>query len=90
MVKKISRPTSPATDSDQDCLPAPDALALVRRCGSPEADGLPLTTPLGQIFTPGRREQFCQCVADGVPTQRAGIPCGASNTLQDVVEAISC
>jgi hypothetical protein len=72
------------------CLPLPQAVSLVRSCSGTD-DGLPLSTPLGQIFpSPGGRASFCQCVADGVPTDRSDIPCGAGTTLQDVVDAIAC
>jgi len=72
------------------CLPLPAAIKLVRSCsGAP--DNLPLDTQLGVLFpSPVARNSFCQCVADGVPIGRSEIPCGSSNTLQDVVDAIAC
>jgi hypothetical protein len=70
------------------CLPRPQAVVLVRSCGT---DDFALSTPLGNIFPdPNQRLQFCQCVADGVPIDRSEIPCGATTTLQQVVDAISC
>lgn len=70
------------------CLPRPQAVALVRSCGSGD---FALSTPLGNIFPdPNQRLQFCQCVADGVPIDRSEIPCSAGTTLQQVVDAISC
>jgi hypothetical protein len=72
------------------CLERPDAIILVRSC-SKAPDNLSLKTPLGQLFpTAGGRNTFCKCVADGVPTELPKIPCGATNTLQDVIDAISC
>jgi hypothetical protein len=72
------------------CLEDPDAIRLVRKCSS-FGDDVPLTTPLGQLFPSSiARNSFCQCVADGVPTDRSKIRCGASNTLQDVVDDITC
>jgi hypothetical protein len=73
-----------------NCLPQDDAIDLVCGCGKPETDGVPLSSKLGQLFTDSRREQFCQCVANGVPISRSKIPCSPTNTLQDVVDAISC
>ncbi len=72
------------------CLPLPAAIQLVRSC-SKAPDNLPLDTQLG-VLIPSQtaRNSFCQCVADGVPTDRSEIPCAASNTLQDVVDAIAC
>jgi hypothetical protein len=70
------------------CLPRPQAVVLVRSCGT---DDFALSTPLGNIFPdPSQRLQFCQCVADGVPIDRSEIPCSAGTTLQQVVDAISC
>jgi hypothetical protein len=72
------------------CLPMPAAIRLVRSCsGAP--DNLPLDTQLG-VLIPSQtaRNSFCQCVANGVPKDRSEIPCGATNTLQDVVDAIAC
>jgi hypothetical protein len=72
------------------CLPLPAAITLVRSC-SGTSDDLPLSTQLGQLFpAPTKRNSFCQCVADGVPTNRSEIPCGSTNTLQDVVDEIVC
>jgi hypothetical protein len=72
------------------CLEDPDAIRLVRSC-SKLGDDVPLTTPLGQLFpSPIARNSFCQCVADGVPIDRSKIRCSASNTLQDVVDDITC
>ena len=72
------------------CLQLPAAIQLVRSCSNADPD-LPLSTPLNQIFpSPTRRNSFCQCVANGVPIDRSEIPCGATNTLQDVVDAITC
>lgn len=70
------------------CLPRPQAVLLVRSCGT---DDFPLSTRLGDLFPdPNRRLQFCQCVANGVPIDRSEIPCTAGTTLQQVVDAISC
>lgn len=70
------------------CLPRPQAVVLVRSCGT---DDFALSTPLGNIFPdPNQRLQFCQCVADGVPIDKSEVPCGATTTLQQVVDAISC
>ena len=82
---------SPEPQAGQgNCLPVPEAIALVVSCASAGPD-IPLSTTLGNLFpSPNRRNQFCQCVADGVPTQRSKVPCGANNTLQDVVDAIKC
>jgi hypothetical protein len=72
------------------CLPLPAAVLLVRSCSKADPS-LPLSTPLNQVFpSPTDRNSFCQCVADGVPIDRSEIPCGATNTLQDVVDAITC
>jgi hypothetical protein len=72
------------------CLPLPQAVLLVLSCAKVPPD-LPLSTQLGQIFPAATaRNSFCQCVADGVPTDRSQIPCAATNTLQDVVDAIAC
>jgi hypothetical protein len=72
------------------CLPLPAAIKLVRSCCK-APDTLPLDTQLGVLIpSPTARNSFCQCVADGVPTDRSKIPCAASNTLQDVVDAIAC
>jgi hypothetical protein len=74
----------------RNCLPLPKAVLLVVSCHG-QGPSIPLSTKLGTLFPlQARRDQFCQCVADGVPTQRSQIPCGASNTLQDVVDAIKC
>jgi hypothetical protein len=80
------RATAPA----KPCLPLPAAIQLVRSCSNADPS-LPLSTPLGQIFpTPTQRTSFCQCVANGVPIDRNQIRCGATNTLQDVVDDITC
>jgi hypothetical protein len=72
------------------CLERPDATILVRAC-SKAPDNLSLKTPLGQLFPiAGGRNTFCQCVADRVPIDVSKIPCGATNSLQDVIDAISC
>jgi hypothetical protein len=72
------------------CLDDPDAIKLVRKCSNFGND-VPLTTPLGQLFPSSiARNSFCQCVADGVSIDRSKIRCGASNTLQDVVDDITC
>jgi hypothetical protein len=72
------------------CLDLPNAISLVRSCSN-VGDNVPLSTPLGQLFpSPTARNAFCQCVANGVPIDRSQIPCGATNTLQDVVDAIAC
>jgi hypothetical protein len=74
----------------QPCLQLPAAVQLVRSCSNADPS-LPLSTPLNQIFpSPTERNSFCQCVANGVPIDRSAIPCGATNTLQDVVDAITC
>ena len=73
-----------------NCLELPDAITLVRSCSN-APDNVPLSTPLGQLFPAATaRTSFCQRVADGVPIDRSKIPCGAANTLQDVVDAIAC
>jgi hypothetical protein len=72
------------------CLPYPQAQALVYRCGSPEADGVPSSTPLGNLFGGARLTGFCQCVATGVPCAGSKVPCAAGKTLQDVIDAIAC
>jgi hypothetical protein len=72
------------------CLPLPAAITLVRRCCN-APNNLPLDTQLGVLIPdPAARNSFCQCVANGVPIGRSEIPCGSSNTLQDVVDAIAC
>jgi len=72
------------------CLQLPAAVQLVRSCSKADPD-LPLSTPLNQVLpSQAQRTSFCQCVADGVPIDRSEIPCGATNTLQDVVDAITC
>jgi hypothetical protein len=73
-----------------DCLPYPLAEALVYKCGSPEADGVLSSTPLGNLFGGARLAGFCQCVANGVPCSPSKVPCSAIKTLQDVVDAIAC
>jgi hypothetical protein len=79
-----------AAAPSKPCLQLPDAIALVRSCSQADPQ-LPLSTPLGQILpTPTQRLSFCQCVADGVPIDRSQIPGSATNTLQDVVDAITC
>jgi len=81
---------APIIAPQKACLPLPDAVTLVVSCAKVSPD-LPLKTPLGQIFPSATsRDSFCQCVADGVPTGRSSIPCAATNTLQDVVDAIAC
>jgi hypothetical protein len=76
--------------AEKGCLPYPEAEALVYNCGSPEADGVPSSTPLGNLFSGQRLASFCQCVADGVPVSASKVPCSASKTLQDVIDAIAC
>ena len=72
------------------CLQLPAAIQLVRSCSKADP-ALPLSTPLNQILpTPTQRTSFCQCVADGVPIDRTALHCGATNTLQDVVDDITC
>jgi hypothetical protein len=72
------------------CLQLPEAIQLVRSCSNADPS-LPLSTPLGQVLpTPTERISFCQCVADGVPIDRSRIRCAATNTLQDVVDDITC
>jgi hypothetical protein len=79
----VAAPTKP-------CVELPNAISLVRSCSNVGSD-VPLSTPLGQLFPSSTaRDSFCQCVANGVPIDRSQIPCGASNTLQDVVDAIAC
>jgi hypothetical protein len=94
--KKVAakkRPTAekpPAKKAAANCLPLPKAIVLVQSCAGGGPD-IPLSTKLGTLFpSANRRNQFCQCVADGVPINRSKIPCGANNTLQDVVDAIKC
>jgi len=72
------------------CLPEPDAIDLVFSCpGVPE--DTPLSAKLGDLFPdPKRRDRYCQCVAEGVPTERSNVPCSSSTTLQAVVDAIKC
>jgi hypothetical protein len=82
--------TAPTIVPQEPCLPLPQAVELVRSCSKVPPD-LPLNTPLGQIFPSATaRNAFCQCVADGVPIDRSKIPCAATNTLQDVIDAIAC
>ena len=89
-VVRTALKASAVTALAKPCLPLPAAVQLVRSCSNADPD-LPLSTPLNQIFPdPARRNSFCQCVADGVPIDRSEIPCGATNTLQDVVDAITC
>lgn len=71
------------------CLQLPAAIQLVRSCSKVDPN-LPLSTPFNQVYTPTQRNSFCQCVANGVPIDRSEIPCGATNTFQDVVDAITC
>ena len=80
---------SKAVLDQRGCKPLPEAIDLVFSCGVPE--NVSLGEKLGTLF-PGQRarDQFCQCVANGVPTKRSDVPCGANNTLQDVVDAIKC
>jgi hypothetical protein len=81
---------APTIAPKKPCLPLPEAVTLVRSC-SKAPDDLPLSTQLGQLFPSATaRNSFCQCVANGVPVSRSRIPCGAGNTLQDVVDAIAC
>jgi hypothetical protein len=91
-VLKLAAPgvESEAAAPIKPCLDLPAAIALVRSCSKASPD-LPLSTQLGQLFTsPTQRNSFCQCVADGVPIDRSQIPSGATNSLQDVVDAIAC
>lgn len=76
--------------ANQPCLPNSEAIVLVFKCGSPETNGVPTSTTLGVLFGGQRLVAFCQCVANGAGRQLGTIPCGASNTLQDVIDAISC
>jgi hypothetical protein len=76
--------------AEKGCLPYPEAEALVYNCGSPEADGVPSSTPLGNLFSGQRLASFCQCVANGVPVSASKLPCSAGKTLQDVIDAIAC
>ena len=75
---------------EKGCLPYPLAQALVYKCGSPESDGVPSSTPLGNLFGGARLGGFCQCVANGVPCSPSQVPCSAGKTLQDVIDAIAC
>lgn len=84
---KTSRALAAAT---KPCLQLPDAINLVYSCAK-VSDDVPLSTQLGQLFpSPTARNAFCQCVADGVPIDRSQVPCGPTNTLQDVVDTIAC
>ncbi len=86
----LSKAALRAPALEKPCLPLPDAVALVRSCSGAPAD-LPLSTQLGQLFPSATaRNSFCQCVANGVPIDRTEIPCGAGNSMQDVVDAIAC
>jgi hypothetical protein len=76
--------------AEKGCLPYPDAETLVYSCGSPEADGVPSSTPLGNLFGGARLTGFCQCVANGVPCSASKVPSSAGKTLQDVIDAIAC
>jgi hypothetical protein len=76
--------------AEKGCLPYPEAETLVYSCGSPEADGVPSGTPLGNLFSGQRLGSFCQCVASGVPVSASKVPCSSSKTLQDVIDAIAC
>lgn len=76
--------------AEKGCLPYPEAETLVYSCGSPEADGVPSSTPLGNLFSGQRLASFCQCVASGVPVSASKVPCSPSKTLQDVIDAIAC
>lgn len=78
------------TVAQQGCLPYPEAEDLVYSCGSPESDGVPSSTPLGNLFGGQRLASFCQCVAEGVPVSASKVPCSSTKTLQDVIDAISC
>lgn len=79
-----------ATVAKPGCLPLPDAENLVFRCGSPESNGVPSSTPIGNLFHGGRLSAFCQCVKNGVPSPQPAIPCSATTTLQEVINAIAC
>lgn len=72
------------------CLPYPQAETLVYNCGSPEADGMSSSTPLGNLFRGGRLASFCQCVKNGVPAPPPTVPCSTGSTLQNVIDAITC
>jgi hypothetical protein len=86
----VAKPGLVAAAAATHCLELPEAVTLVCGCGKVPND-VSLSTPLGQLFpSPTARSAFCQCVADGVPIDRSQIPCGATNTLQDVVDAIKC
>jgi hypothetical protein len=85
------RGVAPTTARAADAEPCVDRLAaegIVFGCAGGEID---VDTKLGVLFpNPTERERFCRCVAavSGVPRQR--IPCGAGNSLEDVIEAITC
>lgn len=76
--------------AEKGCLPYPEAETLVYSCGSPEADGAPSSTPLGNLFSGQRLASFCQCVASGVPVSASKVPCSSGKTLQEVIDAIAC
>jgi len=89
-VRRTSSLATLGTAPTKPCLQLPAAIQLVRSCSNVDPQ-LPLSTVLGQIFpSPTGRQTFCQCVANGVPIDRSEVPCNATNTLQDVVDAISC
>lgn len=88
----VAKATTVVTEAvvEEGCLPFPLAEALVYKCGSPESDGVPSSTPLGNLFGGARLAGFCQCVANGVPCSSSKVPCSAGKTLEDVIDAIAC
>jgi hypothetical protein len=82
--------TAAATAPTKPCLPLDQANQVVLSCSNADPT-LPMSTPLGQVLpTPGQRTQFAQCVANAVGINPSQVPSSASQTLQQVVDAIKC
>lgn len=77
-----------AAPESAPCVDAEDARPLVIGCIGHDVDD---ETQLGVLFPDSDvRNDFCDCVARKSKVPRNQIPCGASTTVQGVIDAITC
>ena len=72
----------------EPCVDRPQAEDIVFDCAGGVID---VETQLGDMFpNPTEREKFCRCVSNKSGVPRDKIPCSGGNTIEDVIEAITC
>jgi hypothetical protein len=92
VAKPVKRP-NPKAVAPAGCLDAEAATDLVLNCVGRD---VPTSTKLGGLFPSDvLRRGFCGRVyrkarAAGVQIEPSAIPCSATNTVQDVIDSLSC